>query len=81
MSAAPPLQTIPVGVVVERTKAMSAWVDHLWRVSAVLAGVPDTPLWSKLSDRRRARDILCGRGGHRTASHRNDELPQQSCER
>jgi hypothetical protein len=50
MSAAPPLQTIPVGVVVERTKAMSAWVDHLWRVSAVLAGVPDTPLWSKLSD-------------------------------
>jgi hypothetical protein len=50
MSAAPPLETIPVGVVVERTKGTSAWVDYLWRPSAVLAGVPDTPLWSKLSD-------------------------------
>jgi hypothetical protein len=50
MKVAPPLETIPVGVVVERTKGTSAWVDYLWRASAVLAGVPDTPLWSKLSD-------------------------------
>jgi uncharacterized protein DUF3305 len=50
MKVAPPLETIPVGVVVERTKGTSAWVDYLWRPSAVLAGVPDTPLWSKLSD-------------------------------
>jgi Protein of unknown function (DUF3305) len=50
MSAAPPLEIISVGVVVERTKGTSAWADYLWRVSAVLAGVPDTPLWSKLSD-------------------------------
>lgn len=50
MKVAPPLETIAVGVVVERTKGTSAWVDYLWRPSAVLAGVPDTPLWSKLSD-------------------------------
>lgn len=50
MSIAPPLATIPVGVVVERTKGASAWVDYLWRPSAVLAGVPDTPVWSKLTD-------------------------------
>lgn len=50
MSVAPPLETIPVGVVVERTKGTSAWVDYLWRPTAVLAGVPDTPPWSTLSD-------------------------------
>jgi hypothetical protein len=50
MNVAPPLETLRVGVVVERSKGASAWVDYLWRASAVLAGVPDTPLWSKLSD-------------------------------
>jgi uncharacterized protein DUF3305 len=50
MSAAPPLATIPVGVVVERSKAASQWLDYHWGPSAVLTGVPDTPLWTKLSD-------------------------------
>jgi len=50
MSAAPPLATIPVGVVIERSKAASQWLDFHWRPSAVLAGIPDTPLWTKLSD-------------------------------
>lgn len=50
MSAAPPLETIPVGVVVERSKGTSHWVDFLWRPCAVLTGVPQTPVWSKLSD-------------------------------
>jgi len=50
MNVAPPLETIRVGVVVERSKGTSAWVDYLWRASAVLAGVPDTPVWSRLSD-------------------------------
>jgi hypothetical protein len=50
MSAAPPLATIPVGVVIERSKAASQWLDFHWRSSAVLAGIPDTPLWTKLSD-------------------------------
>jgi hypothetical protein len=50
MSAAPPLATIPVGVVVERSKAASQWLDFHWRPTAVLTGIPDTPLWTKLSD-------------------------------
>jgi hypothetical protein len=43
-----PLATIPVGVVVERTKSVSQWSDYLWRPVKVLPGVPDTPPWSKL---------------------------------
>jgi hypothetical protein len=35
---------------VERTKGTSQWVDYLWRPVAVLAGVPETPVWTKLSD-------------------------------
>jgi hypothetical protein len=42
------LVTIPVGVVVERTKGASPWSDYLWCPVKVLPGVPDTPLWSKL---------------------------------
>ena len=49
MSIAPPLQTIAVGVVVERCKAASQWSDFLWRPLSVLAGAPETPPWSKLS--------------------------------
>ena len=45
-----PQATIDVGVVIERTKGTSPWVDYLWRPTAVLTGVPDTPPWSKLSD-------------------------------
>jgi hypothetical protein len=43
-----PLGSISVGVVVERTKGSSQWVDYLWRPVSVLTGIPDTPLWSKL---------------------------------
>ena len=50
MSAATPLATIPVGVVVERSKAASQWIDFLWRPVGVLTGIPDAPVWSKLTD-------------------------------
>src|SRR5690242_7810806 len=43
-----PLATIPVGVVIERTKGASQWSDYLWRAVKVLPGVPDTAPWSKL---------------------------------
>lgn len=46
----PPLQTIPVGVVVERRKARSPWAEHLWRPVAVLAGLPEAGIWTVLSD-------------------------------
>jgi hypothetical protein len=49
MSVAAPLQSIPVGVVVERTKGESRWSEFLWRPLSVLLGAPETPPWTKLS--------------------------------
>jgi hypothetical protein len=50
LSIIPPLASIPVGVVVERSKGAGPWTDFLWRAVGALSGVPDTPAWSKLSD-------------------------------
>lgn len=50
MSIASPLQTIAVGVIVERTKGTSQWTDFLWRPVSVLVGVAATAPWTKLSD-------------------------------
>ena len=50
MSAVPPLATIAVGVVVERSKSSSKWAEFYWRPVNVLAGVPETAPWTKLSD-------------------------------
>jgi hypothetical protein len=44
-----PLLRIPVSVVVERRKATSPWIDHVWRPVAVLAGQPETAPWTQLS--------------------------------
>ena len=48
MSRAQPLASIPVGVVIERRKAKSPWVDFIWRPVAVLPGVPDAAPWTAL---------------------------------
>ena len=53
MSPVAPLLRIPVGVVVERRKANSPWVDFVWRPVAVLGGLPDAAPWTKLGDRRK----------------------------
>jgi len=50
LSAVPPLASIAVGVVLERSKSSSQWADFYWRPVGVLAGVPDTPPGTKLSD-------------------------------
>jgi hypothetical protein len=42
------LVRIPVGVVVERRKAASPWVDFLWRPVSVLAGEPAAAPWTPL---------------------------------
>jgi hypothetical protein len=39
---------IPVGVVVERRKATSPWLDFVWQPSAVLPGVPAAEPWTAL---------------------------------
>jgi Protein of unknown function (DUF3305) len=44
------LASIPVGVVVERSKSASQWAEFYWRPVGVLAGAPDTAPWTKLSD-------------------------------
>jgi hypothetical protein len=49
LSVVSPLQTIAVGVVVERSKSASPWSDFLWRPLSVLTGAPATPPWTKLS--------------------------------
>ncbi len=49
MSTVPALATIAVGVVVERSKAASPWIDFVWRPVTVLAGQPDTAPWTQLS--------------------------------
>ncbi|MBR1122021.1 DUF3305 domain-containing protein [Bradyrhizobium lablabi] len=43
------LAQIPVGVVVERRKARSKWVDFLWRPVSVLAGTPSAAPWTPLA--------------------------------
>jgi hypothetical protein len=41
VSAAKPHARIAVGIVVERRKATSVWIDAVWRSVGVLGGVPD----------------------------------------
>ena len=40
---------IPVGVVVERRKAQSPWIDFVWKPATVLAGLPDAAPWTVLA--------------------------------
>jgi hypothetical protein len=42
------LARIPVGVVVERRRAKSAWVEFLWRPVAVFAGISSVEPWTLL---------------------------------
>ncbi|WP_150286319.1 DUF3305 domain-containing protein [Rhabdaerophilum calidifontis] len=35
-----PEMSIPVGVIAEKRKAASPWIDHTWSVEAVLTGIP-----------------------------------------
>lgn len=45
---APALVSIPVGVVVERHKASSPWLDFIWRPASVLTGIPTAAPWTTL---------------------------------
>jgi hypothetical protein len=48
VSGVEPVIRIPVGVVIERRRAKSAWADFVWRPVAVLTGVPDAAPWTAL---------------------------------
>jgi hypothetical protein len=54
------LLTIPVGVVVERHKATSPWIDYVWRPAAVLAGVPSASPWTPLGPRGETISFFAG---------------------
>lgn len=49
MSESTALVRIPAGVVVERRKAVSAWIDFIWQTVAVLPDQPDTQPWTILA--------------------------------
>lgn len=50
-----PTRSIPVGVVLERSKTEGRWSDVIWKAAGILTGVPGTPAWTKLSgDEERA---------------------------
>lgn len=50
MTSSTALARIPVGVLVERRKAKSPWLDFVWRPVAVLAGSPAAAPWTPLSE-------------------------------
>lgn len=50
MTDVEPLDRMTVGVIVERSKSDSPWIDYLWRPVSVLGGVPETAPWTPLSD-------------------------------
>lgn len=73
MNVALPLARITVGVVVERRKTASPWVDEAWAPVAVLAGVPDTPAWTKLNEDAERTTFYAGTADielHRTETER-----------
>lgn len=55
------LVRIPVGVVVERRKAVSPWVDFLWRPVSVLAGEPAAAPWTPLAGAGDVHTFYAGR--------------------
>jgi hypothetical protein len=59
MSAAPHGR-LTVGVVVERQKAASQWIDFTWRPTAVLAGQPAAAPWTVLSSTAETTSFYAG---------------------
>jgi len=54
------LATIAVGVVVERHKAGSPWLDFVWRPASVLVGTPSTLAWTPIGEEGDAVTFYAG---------------------
>jgi len=65
-----PLAKMTVGVVVERRKADSPWVDFLWRPVGILPDAPDMAVWSVL--REEEDTVLFYGGSHTVDLHRSE---------
>jgi hypothetical protein len=58
-----------VGVVVERRKARSPWLDFLWRPVSVLVGTPSAVPWTRIGEEDNATIFYAGEAAielHRT---------------
>ena len=55
-----PLCRIAVGVIVERRKAQSAWIDWIWKPVSVLPGIPDAEPWTPLSQDQAGATLYAG---------------------
>jgi hypothetical protein len=58
--AALPLLRIPVGVVVERRKSASPWVDFIWRGIGVLPDRPEMTPWTVMREQAEATLFYAG---------------------
>jgi len=65
-----PLSQITVGVVVERGKADSPWIDFLWRPVGILPDAPEMPAWSVL--REEGEGVLFYAGSRTVELHRSE---------
>ena len=72
------LVRIPVGVVVERRKAMSQWADFIWQPVAVLPDAPDATPWTVLKHDGDRTSFYAGPRDRRIPHHRDVALPGQS---
>jgi hypothetical protein len=54
------LARIVVGVVVERRKASSPWLDFLWQPVSVLVGTPSAVPWTRISEEGNATTFYAG---------------------
>ena len=70
MSRPAPLVQISVGIVVERSKAASQWVDFVWRPVAALPGAPDVQPWTPLESNGETTRFYAG--GAEVALYRSE---------
>lgn len=63
-----PARHMAVGVVVERRKADSPWIDFLWRPVGTLPDAPEMPAWSVL--REEGETVLFYAGSRTVDFHR-----------
>lgn len=55
-----PVLRIPVGVVIERRKAASQWIDFTWQPVGVLPDAPDIAPWTVLREEDEAKSFYAG---------------------
>jgi len=51
---------LQIGVVVERRRATSPWLDYVWSPVAALSDGSDAPVWTKLSEDENRAWFFCG---------------------